>query len=276
MVRRNALPPGPDSREVYPGRELGPIVLLIPAIDLKDGRCVRLKQGRIDDVTVFSDDPVAMAVHWVGEGCRRLHLVDLDGAFAGVPKNRELITEITRAVGEVPVQVGGGIRDLDTVAGYLEAGVSSAIVGTRAVEDPAFLDQAAERFPGKMILGLDARDGRLAVAGWDETSEVLALDVARKTSKLDLAAIVYTDISRDGMLTGPNVAATIELAQATSTPVIASGGVTSLEDLDALRSACVSSGTALLGAITGRAIYAGTLEFAAGQSLLDRPQPAGG
>lgn len=245
-------------------------MLLIPAIDLKDGKCVRLKQGRMDEVTVFSDDPVATALHWKESGCRRLHLVDLDGAFAGEPRNKAVIQAITRAMGEVPVQVGGGIRDRETIAGYLEAGISQAIVGTRAIESPEFLLEAAAEFPEKLILGLDARDGMLAVSGWDETSTVEAVAFARNTASLPLAGIVYTDIARDGMLTGVNVEATLRLAEATPIPVIASGGVTSLEDLAALKAAFQESDGTLMGAITGRAIYAGTLDFRAGQSLLDQ------
>lgn len=244
--------------------------LLIPAIDLKDGRCVRLQQGRMEDVTVFSDDPVAMALHWVEQGCRRLHLVDLDGAFAGVPRNRDLIHAITAAVGDVPVQVGGGIRELATIEAYLDAGISGAIIGTRAIEEPAFLRAAAAEFPGSVILGLDARAGLLAVSGWDETSTVRAVDFAAQVSDLDLAAIVYTDIERDGMLSGVNVAATVALAAATTVPVIASGGVTSLEDLRALLDGFAASQPQLFGAITGRAVYAGTLAFRDGQALFDR------
>ena len=232
---------------------------------------MRLKQGRMEDVTVFSDDPVAMALHWKAAGCRRLHLVDLDGAFAGEPKNREVIQAITQAMGDVPVQVGGGIRDQATIAGYLDAGISQAIVGTKAIEEPAFLEAAAAEFPGRLILGLDARDGMLAVAGWDETSEVEAVAFARETSSLPLAGIVYTDIARDGMLTGVNVEATVRMAAATAVPVIASGGVTSLEDLAALKAAFQEASGTLMGAITGRAIYAGTLDFQKGQSLLDQP-----
>ncbi len=245
-------------------------MLLIPAIDLKDGKCVRLKQGRMEDSTVFSDDPVAMARHWAAQGCRRLHLVDLDGAFAGEPRNRELIAAITSAVGDVPVQVGGGIRDRETIAAYLDAGVAQTIIGTRAVQDPEFLAEAATAFPGRLILGLDARDGRLAVSGWDETSAVDALAFARQVSTLPLAAIVYTDIARDGMLSGVNVPATVALAEATAVPVIASGGVASLEDIDALAAAFAGSGGTLLGAITGQAIYSGRLDFRAGQARFDR------
>jgi phosphoribosylformimino-5-aminoimidazole carboxamide ribotide isomerase len=219
---------------------------------------------------VFSDDPVAMAVHWKSLGCRRLHLVDLDGAFAGEPKNGAVIQAITEAMEEVPVQVGGGIRDRETIAAYLDAGISQAIIGTRAIEAPEFLESMAAEFPGQLILGLDARDGMLAVAGWDETSTVESVAFARATSALPLAGIVYTDIARDGMLTGVNVEATVRMAEATTVPVIASGGVTSLKDLSALKAAFQNSSGTLMGAITGRAIYAGTLDFQAGQSLLDR------
>ncbi|MFN2167250.1 MAG: 1-(5-phosphoribosyl)-5-[(5-phosphoribosylamino)methylideneamino]imidazole-4-carboxamide isomerase [Anaerolineae bacterium] len=243
-------------------------MLLIPAIDLKDGKCVRLKQGRMDDVTVFSEDPVAMARHWAALGCRRLHLVDLDGAFAGVPQNRELIERIAASLGDVPVQVGGGIRSEDTISAYLEAGVSQVIVGTRAVEEPAFLERIADRFPGSIMLGLDAREGRLATAGWDQTSSRSAEEFARWAGGLSIAAIVYTDIERDGMLTGVNVPATVALAEAAGVPVIASGGVSSLEDLRGLKAAFRDSSAVLMGAITGRAIYAGTLDFQAGQALL--------
>ncbi|MCZ6458877.1 MAG: 1-(5-phosphoribosyl)-5-[(5-phosphoribosylamino)methylideneamino]imidazole-4-carboxamide isomerase [Gammaproteobacteria bacterium] len=245
-------------------------MLLIPAIDLKDGKCVRLQQGRMADATVFSDDPVAMARRWVAEGARRLHLVDLDGAFAGEPRNRALVEEIAAAVGDVPVQIGGGIRDTATIAAYLDAGISHAILGTRAVAEPEFLRTAAREFPGQLILGLDARDGCLALAGWDETSTIDAIEFARETSDLDLAAIVYTDIARDGMLTGVNVDATLALAEATCVPVIASGGVAKLEDIARLKATFAGSSATLLGAITGRAIYAGTLEFRAGQALFDR------
>jgi phosphoribosylformimino-5-aminoimidazole carboxamide ribotide isomerase len=245
-------------------------MLLIPAIDLKDGRCVRLQQGRMDDVTVFSDDPVAMAEHWLAQGCRRLHLVDLDGAFAGEPRNKSLVEEITRAAGEVPVQIGGGIRDMATIAAYLDAGVAQTIIGTRAVEDPAFMRRAATEFPGKLILGLDAREGMLAVAGWDETSKVSAIDFARETTDLDIAAIVYTDIARDGMLSGVNIEATVELAEATSIPLIASGGISALNDITLLKGAFSDMDGVLLGAITGRAIYEGTLDFRAGQALFDQ------
>jgi phosphoribosylformimino-5-aminoimidazole carboxamide ribotide isomerase len=250
-------------------------VLLIPAIDLKDGKCVRLKQGRMSDVTVFSDDPVAMARHWAEQGCRRLHLVDLDGAFAGEPRNRDLIAAITRELAGVPVQVGGGIRSEEVIDGYLRAGIAQVIVGTRAIEEPAFLERIARAYPQRVILGLDARDGRLATAGWDETSSRSALEFARWAGALDIAAIVYTDIERDGMLTGVNAPATVALAEVAGVPVIASGGVSDLADLQALTAAFAASAGTLLGAITGRAIYAGSLDFRAGQALLDEAASRG-
>jgi phosphoribosylformimino-5-aminoimidazole carboxamide ribotide isomerase len=246
-------------------------MLLIPAIDLKDGKCVRLKQGRMADVTVFSDDPVAMARHWAEQGCRRLHLVDLDGAFAGEPRNRALIDRMTAAVPGVPVQVGGGIRSEATIEAYLAAGIEQVIVGTRAIEEPAFLERICAQFPGRIILGLDARSGQLATAGWDATSERSALEFARWAGGLGVFAIVYTDIDRDGMLSGVNVAATVALAEAAQVPVIASGGVATLDDVRALKVAAAERSAPLLGAITGRAIYAGTLDFRAGQALFDAP-----
>jgi phosphoribosylformimino-5-aminoimidazole carboxamide ribotide isomerase len=244
-------------------------MLLIPAIDLKDGQCVRLEQGRMDDATVFSDDPAAMALHWLEQGCRRLHLVDLDGAFAGEPRNKEIVREIAGAMQQVPVQIGGGVRNLDTISQYLGAGVSQVILGTRAVQEPEFLESAAREFPGQIILGLDARDGLLATQGWDQTSTVSAVEFARWAGNLDIAAIVYTDIERDGMLQGVNVAATLAMAQATPIPVIASGGVSDLDDLRRLLGGEADSDAELMGAITGRAIYEGTLDFQAGQALLD-------
>jgi phosphoribosylformimino-5-aminoimidazole carboxamide ribotide isomerase len=243
-------------------------VLLIPAIDLKDGQCVRLEQGRMDDATVFSDDPVAMAVHWAEQGCQRLHVVDLDGAFAGEPRNKSLVGAIAAQLGDIPVQIGGGIRDLETIEQYLDAGVAQVILGTRAVREPSFLETAVSKYPGQVILGLDARGGQLATEGWDQTLETSAVEFAGWAGELDIAGIVYTDIDRDGMLQGVNVPATRTLADATGAPVIASGGVSSLEDLAALKSAFADSPGKLMGAITGRAIYEGTLDFRAGQALL--------
>ena len=244
-------------------------MLLIPAIDLKDGQCVRLKQGRMSDATRYSDDPGAMAGHWLEAGCRRLHVVDLDAAFAGEPRNQDCIADIVRRAGEVPVQVGGGIRSLDTAAAYFAAGVAAVIVGTAAVRDFDFLKGLAERFPGQVLFGLDARGERAATDGWDVTTDATVLELAQAADALPLAGIVYTDIDRDGMQSGINAAATLRLAAALSTPVIASGGLNDLHDLAALKAADEQAGSLLLGAITGRAIYVGTLDFGRGQALLD-------
>lgn len=244
-------------------------MLLIPAIDLKEGRCVRLRQGRMEEATVFSDDPVAMAEHWQAQGGRRLHIVDLDGAFAAEPKNKALIESMVAAVPAMPVQVGGGIRNLWTVQAYLDCGVAAVIVGTAAIEDPVFLDEAAQRFPNQVILGLDARDGMVATDGWDKTSAQSALAIAQRAAELPIAGIVYTDIERDGMMSGLNTQATLALAQGSNVGVIASGGVTTLEDLAALKSAFSACPDLLIGAITGRAIYEGSLDVALGQALLD-------
>lgn len=244
-------------------------MLLIPAIDLKEGQCVRLRQGRMDDSTVFSSDPVAMAAHWKAQGGRRLHIVDLDGAFAGVPRNEELIRDMVAAMGDVPVQVGGGIRSEKIITSYLDAGVQGLILGTKAINEPAFLADMAKQYPGKIILGLDARDGVVATEGWDKDAGVLALDFVQGLSELPLAGIVYTDIDRDGMMQGLNVKATRNLAEASQLPVIASGGVTSLADLQALKTAFAEMPELLMGAITGRAIYEGSLDVAAGQALFD-------
>ncbi len=244
-------------------------MILIPAIDLKEGRCVRLKQGRMEDATVFSDDPVAMVGRWRGEGGRRLHVVDLDGAFDGTPRNRDLIEKMVAAAGDMPVQVGGGIRDIDTVAAYFDAGVSFAILGTAAIENPAFLEAAAQRFPGQIILGLDARQDQLATSGWAETKGGSALEFGRRAGELSLDSIVYTDIDRDGLMGGVNVASTVAMAEASGLPVVASGGVSSLEDLTRVKAGFAGSSGKLLGVITGRAIYDGRLDLAKGQELLD-------
>ena len=243
-------------------------MIIIPAIDIKDGRCVRLKQGRMDDVTVFSEDPVAVARHWFELGCQRLHLVDLDGAAAGKPANAEIIRAISACAGAVPVQVGGGMREFAIIEGYLEAGISQVIIGTRAVEDPDFFAGACARYPGAVILGLDARDGMLATDAWEATSEVAAVDFAVQAAAHQPFAIVYTDIARDGMLSGPNIPATIALAEASMVPVIASGGVKDMANVRALAAADAASKGVLLGAITGRAIYAGTLDLVEAQSFL--------
>lgn len=230
---------------------------------------MRLRQGRMDDSTVFSKDPVAMALHWKSQGARRLHIVDLDGAFAGVPRNGELIRDMVSAMGNVPVQVGGGIRTQQIIDAYLEAGVQGLILGTKAVEEPAFLQNMARQYPGKIILGLDARGGVVATEGWDKDAGITALEFVQGLAELPLAGIVYTDIDRDGMMQGLNVEATLALAKAAGLPVIASGGVTELTDLEGLKTAFADSPELLFGAITGRAIYEGTLDVGQGQALLD-------
>jgi phosphoribosylformimino-5-aminoimidazole carboxamide ribotide isomerase len=233
-------------------------MLIIPAIDLKDGRCVRLKQGDMDQVTIFSEDPPAMAKHWLDQGARRLHVVDLNGAQAGKPKNEPVIRKIVAAAGDMPVQLGGGIRDLDTIERYLDDGVSYVIIGTQAVKTPGFLHDACGAFPGHVMVALDARDGKVAVDGWSKMTRHEVIDLAKKFEDYGVEAIIYTDIGRDGMLTGVNVEATVRLARELSVPVIASGGITDLKDIEALL-AVESEG--IVGAITGRALYQGTLDF---------------
>ncbi len=241
-------------------------MLIIPAIDLKDGECVRLRQGLMDDSTVFSDDPVAVAARWVDAGCRRLHLVDLNGAFAGEPVNGAVVTAIAAAYPRLPIQIGGGIRTLATIEHYIKAGVSYVILGTKAVKEPAFVAEACAAFPGKVIVGLDAKDGLVATDGWAEVSTVRAADLARQFESDGVAAIVYTDIARDGMMQGVNVQATVAMAQASCIPVIASGGITNLDDI---RGLLAVANVGIMGAITGRAIYEGTLDVAAAQRLCD-------
>ena len=229
---------------------------------------MRLRQGRMEDATVFSDDPVAMARHWCELGASRLHLVDLDGAFAGAPVNRAVITAICEAV-DVPVQIGGGIRDADTFGDYLQTGVRYCIVGTRAAREPEWVNELCTRFPGRVIVGVDARGGRVATEGWaEEEAGSDARALAQRFEDAGVAAIVYTDIERDGMLSGVNLEATVALAEAVSVPVIASGGLTDQDDLDALHAAARQTRGALVGAVTGRAIYEGTLDFAAALARL--------
>jgi len=242
-------------------------MLLIPAIDLKDGQCVRLKQGDMDQATIFSEDPAAMARKWVDLGARRLHLVDLNGAFAGKPKNLEAIEAILGEVGdEIPVQLGGGIRSLETIEKYLDAGLSYVIIGTAAVKDPGFLQDACSAFAGSIIVGLDAKDGKVATDGWSKLTGHEVIDLAKKFEDYGVESIVYTDIGRDGMLQGINIDATVKLAQAVGIPVIASGGLSNIADIEKL---CEVEGQGVEGVICGRAIYSGDLDFAAAQKRAD-------
>lgn len=241
-------------------------MLIIPAIDLKDGKCVRLRQGRMEDETIFSDDPVAVAAQWVEQGARRLHIVDLNGAFAGEPVNAGVVHEIAEAFPDLPIQIGGGIRDEETIQTYLNAGVQYVIVGTKAVNAPHFVNDICMEFPGHIIVGLDAKDGKVAIDGWSKLSKHDVIDMAKHFENDGVAAIVYTDIGRDGMMTGVNVESTVKLAQAVNIPIIASGGITNIEDVKAL---CTVESEGITGAITGRAIYEGTLDFAEAQKLSD-------
>ena len=241
-------------------------MLIIPAIDIKDGKCVRLRQGDMEQETIFSDDPVAMAGKWVEAGARRIHLVDLNGAFAGQPQNAHVVQAICEAYPDVPVQVGGGIRDEDTIQTYLDAGVQYVIIGTQAVTAPHFVNDICLEFPGHIIVGLDAKDGKVAVDGWSKLSKHDVFDMAKHFEQDGVEAIVYTDISRDGMMTGVNVESTCKLAQHINIPVIASGGITSIDDIRAL---CEVADEGISGAITGRAIYEGSLDFAEAQELAD-------
>ena len=242
-------------------------MLLIPAIDLKDGRCVRLRQGDMNDETVFSEDPAAVARHWVEQGARRLHLVDLNGAVAGKPRNQAAVKAIVNAVGDrIPVQLGGGIRDLDTIERYLDGGISYVIIGTAAVKNPGFLQDACTAFPGQIMVGLDARDGKVATDGWSKLTGHDVLDLARKFEGYGVEAVVYTDIGRDGMLSGVNIEATVRLARELRVPVFASGGVAGLDDIDRL---CEIEHEGIEGAILGRALYEGHLDFRAAQARAD-------
>ena len=244
-------------------------MLLIPAIDLKGGECVRLRQGRMDDVTVFSRDPGEVAKRWVASGARRLHVGDLEGAFAGAPRNREAVRSILENAGDVEVEVGGGIRELRVVEELLTLGAHYIALGSSAVRDPEFLKAAARKFPGRIVLGLDALNGLIAIEGWAESTEISAHELLQRFADCEIAAVVYTDIERDGMMGGLNVEATVELAQHSPFPVIASGGVRTLADLELLKCTEAAHSGALLGAISGRALYEGSLDFEAGQKLLD-------
>ena len=242
-------------------------MLLIPAIDLKDGRCVRLRQGDMQDATIFSEDPAAMAKRWLDLGARRLHLVDLNGAVAGKPKNELAIRSILKAIdGAIPVQLGGGIRDLDTIERYLDAGLSYVIIGTAAVKNPGFLHDACGAFPGNVIVGLDAKDGKVATDGWSKLTGHDVLDLGKKFEDYGVEAIIYTDIGRDGMLSGINIEATVRLAQGLKVPVIASGGAGSLDDIKAL---CNVEHEGIDGVILGRALYEGQLDFSKAQEMAD-------
>ena len=244
-------------------------MLIIPAIDLKDGRCVRLQQGDMNTATVFGDDPVAMAKHWAAQGARRLHIVDLNGAVAGRPKNEKVIREMIKAVGDaLPIQLGGGIRDLDTIESYIDAGVTYVVIGTAAVKNPGFLSDASYAFPGHIIAGLDAKDGKVAVEGWSKMTGHDVVDLAKKYEEYGVEALIYTDIGRDGMMTGINIEATFKLAQATKTPIIASGGLHSIKDVQAICARLVPEG--VIGAIAGRALYDGAFDFKQAQAAADK------
>jgi phosphoribosylformimino-5-aminoimidazole carboxamide ribotide isomerase len=242
-------------------------MVIIPAIDVKDGRCVRLKQGDLSSATVYSDDPVATAKHWLAQGARRLHVVDLNGAAAGRPKNEGVIRNIVKSVGDsMPVQLGGGIRDLDTIEKYLDDGVSYIVIGTAAVKNPGFLHDACTAFGGHIIVALDAKDGKVAVEGWSKLTGHDVIDLAKKFEDYGVEAVLYTDIGRDGMLTGVNVEATVKLARELRVPVIASGGLTGLGDVEKL---CAIESEGIMGVITGRALYQGTVDFKQAQTKAD-------
>jgi phosphoribosylformimino-5-aminoimidazole carboxamide ribotide isomerase len=242
-------------------------MLLIPAIDLKDGHCVRLEQGDMSISTSFGDDPAAMARRWLDAGARRLHLVDLNGAFAGKPVNESAVKAIIKEVGnEIPIQLGGGIRDLDTIERYLDDGLSYIIIGTAAVKSPGFLKDACTAFGGHIIVGLDAKEGKVATDGWSKLTGHEVVDLALKFQDYGVEGVIYTDIGRDGMLTGINVDATVKLAQALTIPVFASGGLAGLADIEKL---CAVEDEGVEGVICGRSIYTGALDFAKAQALAD-------
>jgi len=246
-------------------------VLVIPAIDLKDGQCVRLRQGKMNESTVFSDSPLDMAGHWVEQGAKRLHVVDLDGAFSGNLVNSEIVASIVKSFPDLQVQIGGGIRNLESIKFYLGAGARFVIIGTAALNDPDFVAEACQIYPGKIIVGLDTVNGKVATEGWAEVSETSPIEVVNKFSEFGVQAIVYTDISRDGMMKGCNIEATVELARQSSIPIIASGGIAKLADIVDLKAATKTEvGANIIGAITGRAIYEGKLDLMAAQKYCNR------
>lgn len=244
-------------------------MLLIPAIDLKDGQCVRLRRGIMEDSTVFSDNPLEMAKQWQSQDCKRLHLVDLNGAFAGTPVNQSIIEAISSEFPELEIQIGGGIRDLKTIENYVNGGVNYVIIGTQAVKDPDFVRQACKEYPEKVMVGLDAKKGKVAINGWAEDSDIDVIELAKQFENDGVTAIIYTDIARDGMMQGVNIESTVALADAISIPVIASGGITNLDDIKQL---CEVSPHGICGAITGRAIYEGTLDFSQAQAWIKQWQ----
>lgn len=241
-------------------------MLVIPAIDIKDGKCVRLKQGNMSEETVYAEDPVAMAQKWVSEGARRLHIVDLDGAVRGAPVNADIIHRIVDSCPETPIQVGGGIRDEDTVDVYIQAGVRYVIIGTQAIKEPHLISDLCSEFPTHIIIGLDARDGKVAIEGWSKLSRHDAINMAQRFVNDGVEGIIYTDISRDGMMQGVNIEATVSLAESVNIPVIASGGISNIEDIRKLAS---ESGSGIIGTIVGRAFYEGVLDFATAQQVAD-------
>ncbi len=241
-------------------------MLLIPAIDIKDGKCVRLRQGRMDDVTVYAENPLDMAKRWVDAGARRLHLVDLDGALAGNPVNANVVHDIAETFPDIPIQIGGGIRDADTIQAYLDAGVNYVIIGTKAVTAPHFVSDVCLEFPGHIIVGLDAKNGKVATDGWSKLSHHDVNDMAKHFEDDGVVSIIFTDIGRDGMMNSVNTEATVELCKHITIPVIASGGITNLDDIRSLSEVAEEG---IEGAITGRAIYEGTLDFAEAQKLAD-------
>ena len=242
-------------------------MLIIPAIDIKDGKCVRLQQGDMNKETIFSEDPAAMAIHWLDKGAKRLHLVDLNGASAGKPKNEPIIRDIIEALGnDLPIQLGGGIRDLETIERYLDDGITWVVIGTAAVKNPGFLHEACDAFPGHIIVGLDAKNGKVATDGWSKITGHDVVDLAKRFQDYGVEAIIYTDIGRDGMMTGINIEATVNLARALVVPVIASGGINGLDDV---RKLCAVEAEGIMGAVAGRAIYEGSLDFAAAQKMAE-------